>query len=211
MIVDVLPATNKELRQAIYSGNIFRLPASQNSLSLVERVLELIDQQLGKSYHQVHLRMPNEAFFKELSLLRQNLAKDETLSRLLAEIVSEAGFDRANTSFDALRLRAVVPFDYESPNAVKAYSLHRDTWFGNSQSQINWWLPLQDIDHNNSFAFYPDYFSKAVVNDSHLFDYDLWSKKVGFGNSMAKVEDPVSYSAREARFGLRIQVQLPGR
>ncbi len=78
------------------------------------------------------------------------------------------------------------------------YGAHRDTWYGNSQSQINWWLPLHDVSEEQTFAFYPDYFSKAIDNSSEKFFYDEWKVKVGFGNSQSSHSGlyPLPYSGR---------------
>jgi len=43
---------------------------------------------------------------------------------------------------------------------------HRDTWASNIYQQLNWWLPLSQIDAGRTLCFYPTYFDSAVANTS---------------------------------------------
>jgi hypothetical protein len=63
-------------------------------------------------------------------------------------------------------------------NAGLAYQFHphRDTWFSAPQQQLNWWLPVYEIESENSMAFHPQYFGRAIVNSSSGYDYEEWSK-----------------------------------
>ncbi len=94
------------------------------------------------------------------------------------------------------------------------FSIHRDTFYANPQSQINLWLALHDVGPEDSFHFYPQCFDEAVANDSHLFNYDIWKEDVGFGKSQsnhaegkkalypraldeAALQDPAAFSLKE--------------
>lgn len=49
------------------------------------------------------------------------------------------------------------------------------------------WIPLDDLSREETFHFYPDYFSKSVPNNSEIFNYahwvkDGWDLKIGWQN-----------------------------
>ncbi|MCX7999498.1 MAG: phytanoyl-CoA dioxygenase family protein [Leptospiraceae bacterium] len=81
---------------------------------------------------------------------------------------------------DYPRIRGIVTEKNRSPLAEPAYYIHRDTWYGNSESQINLWIPLCDITKENGFAFYLNYFSKPIPNDSYKFYYNSWKALGGY-------------------------------
>ena len=42
--------------------------------------------------------------------------------------------------------------------------------------QLNWWLPVYEIEAENSMAFHPRYFDSAIKNSSSGYDYDEWNR-----------------------------------
>ena len=53
---------------------------------------------------------------------------------------------------------------------------HRDTWFSAPHQQLNWWLPVYEIESENSMAFHPQYFDHPVRNSSSGYDYEEWNR-----------------------------------
>ncbi|MFE9500629.1 phytanoyl-CoA dioxygenase family protein [Streptomyces collinus] len=51
---------------------------------------------------------------------------------------------------------------------------HRDTWYADPFSQINWWMPIFDYTTESGMAFYPHYFTKGIENDSQFYDLQEW-------------------------------------
>ena len=47
-----------------------------------------------------------------------------------------------------------------------AHHPHRDTWYSAPMAQLNWWLPIYDIETSQSMAFHPYYFDKPIKNGS---------------------------------------------
>ena len=45
--------------------------------------------------------------------------------------------------------------------------------------QLNWWLPVYDIDSDTSMAFHPRYWDGPVENSSSIYDYDEWTRMEG--------------------------------
>jgi len=56
-----------------------------------------------------------------------------------------------------------------------AHHPHRDTWYSAPLQQINWWVPIYDIDTEQSMAFHPEYFDKPIKNGSDSFNYYEWN------------------------------------
>ena len=51
----------------------------------------------------------------------------------------------------------------------------QDSWYAGPIAQLNFWLPIFDVDKNSTLAFFPKYWNKAIKNKSKNFDYDLKS------------------------------------
>src|SRR5690606_17625914 len=110
--------------------------------------------------------------------------------------------------FDRVRLRGVRPGAHREPAARHAFSFHRDTWFANPRAQLNWWIPLHDVEAERTFEFVPEAFGARVENDSHLFDFETWTRRVGFQNARAPADAPypswrVEEQARRVGFAAR--------
>ena len=48
---------------------------------------------------------------------------------------------------------------------------HRDTWASNIMQQLNWWMPLEEIDAGRTLCFYPELFARPVPNTSKAWDF----------------------------------------
>jgi hypothetical protein len=46
--------------------------------------------------------------------------------------------------------------------------------------QVNWWLPIYDIEAGNAMAFHPRYFDRGVRNDSDEYSIQEWNKNGRF-------------------------------
>ncbi len=91
--------------------------------------------------------------------------------RLVGRILEEIGTDLDDCHTDVPKLRTAYPTGHLTKGIAYAFSAHRDTWYGGPHAQINWWLPIYPLDSANCMSFYPRYFSTAIANDSHRFNY----------------------------------------
>jgi hypothetical protein len=175
------PDHNNALRREIYAGGIFKLPAGAVSLALVEKINSLLQNEFkNTSLRKIHDSFSFAELSERLMPLRRMLADSPEYHDLLRALIKDYGFLTEENSFDPLRLRCVLHEGHLMRGSARAYALHRDTWYGNPQSQINWWMPLHDVTEGDSFAFYPDYFSKALPNDSAHFNFDDWRGTAGW-------------------------------
>ena len=171
-----LPATPEDLRRRLYQGQIFLLPPTERSLSLVD----LVDSLISKAFQDLDDRrqahqLENHEFFVRVGGLRQEIFCSPRVLHATAKLIEELGFQAEDIAVDPPKLRAVAHEGHENPAAAPVYYAHRDTWYANSQAMLNWWLPLDDLAEEETFCFYPDYFQKPVPNDSETFDYDRWT------------------------------------
>ena len=64
------------------------------------------------------------------------------------------------------RLRTMAHGEYLNAGLAYQFHPHRDTWFSAPQQQLNWWLPVYEIESENSMAFHPQYFDRPIRNSS---------------------------------------------
>lgn len=188
-----LPADNHALRQDLYDGRLFHLDPPPVAEALLADARALLQAALGDVDPDVRLapqRLGNDEFFRRMGGLRRALFTDERFHRHLRRLAEGLGFDLDAVAFDPLRLRIIAHRGDQNPAAAAVYYPHRDTWYAHSQSLIVGWLPLDDLDEDETFVFFPDYFRRPAPNDSEVFDYDQWvadgwSLKIGWQDPRA--------------------------
>ena len=80
--------------------------------------------------------------------------------------------------FDKPKIRIATYNKYLESGAGYVFKPHRDTWYAGPKSQLNFWFPIFDVDHNSTFAIYPNYWNKKIANSSENFDYEVWKKNL---------------------------------
>lgn len=162
---------NQDLRHAIYAGDIVHYKATPQSMALVSSVMRDVENVFGGDVHHAAIA------YETLTNLRQEIMQNLKYHQMMYEIMRVYGFALADNRYDFLRLRAVLHDGHKNALAQPAYSAHRDTWYSNPQTQINWWIAAHDVAEGQSFGFYPQYFKKAVENNSAEFNYQKWKNK----------------------------------
>ncbi len=213
-----LPADNDALRRALYDGEFFKTPATAITNELVRETKQLLRESLGDVDPDLRLapsRLSNDEFFRRMGVLRRRLYLGEEFHALLRRLVVELGFDLERVAFDPLRLRIVQGGGHHNPAAKAVYYPHRDTWYGHPQSLIVGWIPLDNLEPEETFVFYPDYLRRVAGNDSEIFDYDAWvrqgwSLKIGWQDPEAglrarypQMTEPIDPDARVLGFDTR--------
>lgn len=171
------PANNEALRQALYRGEIFHLPATSTTRELAAELLVMLDTTLGPQPREAQHRMSNPELFAQIGKLRRTLFMEERFHEAVRAVLRAYGFDPARSAFDALRLRVVTHRGFEIPEAAAVYLAHRDTWYSHPQCQIAWWIALHDVPETETFVFFPERFAQPVPNRSETFDYDEWVRE----------------------------------
>ncbi len=172
-----LPNSNLEFREAIFQGDLFLTPPTDQSLKFIQEIKNLIIEELQiEDIRKVHNILDQATFFEKIGRLRRLIYLDKKYQDLTFQILEEWGFNPQEIAFDPFRLRVITPHGHLNPKAAPIYYPHRDTWYAHPQSLIVLWLPLDDLKMEETFVFYPDYFNQLVPNNSEIFNYDNWVK-----------------------------------
>jgi len=159
-------------RKLIFTGELLVFSPRPSSLALVEFARELLREAFGAmDPRDAQHHLPVEEYVAVLSMLKPKFINHPTSKDLLREILRDLGCDAQKTYFDVPRMRTATSGGYLTSGIAYAFHPHRDTWYSAPSCQINWWLPIYDIESSNSMAFHPRYWSTPVANESHEFNY----------------------------------------
>ncbi len=172
-----LPTDNLIARQQLYAGTIYLLKPRQASLTLIGSVTEEVIKELGENYRLAHKIYDEAEYFERVGRLRKKIYTSESYHLLVNAVIDSTGFQLSEQVYDPARMRVVAHQGHLNPAASPIYHGHRDTWYSNPQSMITWWIPLHDVVAEETFDFYPDYFSRSVKNDSEIFDFGEWTSE----------------------------------
>jgi hypothetical protein len=136
---------------------------------MIEAAFKGIDPQKAQ-YH-----MPVEKYVEICAPLKPAFIHHPDTKKILQDVIREYGCDPETTYIDVPRLRMVTSDGYLTSGVGYAHHPHRDTWYSAPLTQINWWLPIYDIETEQSMAFHPHYFDRPIKNGSHEFNYYEWN------------------------------------
>ncbi|HWN68880.1 MAG TPA: hypothetical protein VNM90_14680 [Haliangium sp.] len=185
------PQTWPELFARLFAGDLFVLAGPAASRALASRVRRCLADVTGVALPEDTNDEPPKgedasaawrcpALDAEVvARVREALYAQPDLHAQAAAVVAALGMREA-ARVDAPRLRVITAGAEREPAAAPVYVVHRDTWYGCDQAQVNWWIPIFDTPAEQVFVFYPDYFDQAVPNTSARFDYDTWMATIGW-------------------------------
>jgi hypothetical protein len=169
-------ATDADRRERLYDGQIFLFSPRPSSLALVEHARAMIEAAFaGVDPRLAQYEMPVERYVEICAPLKPAFIHNDTTKRLVRELLADIGCDLDRTYQDVPRLRMVTSDGYLTSGVGYAHHPHRDTWYSAPLCQLNWWLPIYDIESESSMAFHPAYWSKPVKNGSSEFNYYEWN------------------------------------
>jgi hypothetical protein len=172
------PIDDSGRREALYGGQLFVYSASGNARNLVGLARDLTREAFGSldpETAQYHL--PVEEYAAILAELKPKFIHHPDAKKFIQGLLTERGCDLDKTYFDVPRLRTATSDDYLTSGIAYAFHPHRDTWYSAPQCQLNWWLPVYDIEPGRAMAFHPRYWSEPVKNSSHTYNYAEWNQK----------------------------------
>jgi Phytanoyl-CoA dioxygenase (PhyH) len=164
-------------RQHVYAGDLFVIQAVPSSLALCE----FADKLSRKAFSPLNPReaqhhMSVEEYAAKLAELKPLFIHHPESKRLIQGLLREVGCDLEKTYFDVPRMRTSTSDGYLTSGIAYAFHPHRDTWYSAPSCQLNWWLPIYDIEAENTVAFHPRYFDQPVQNGSRDYNYQEWNK-----------------------------------
>ena len=168
---------DQKRRHRLYGGDLFAFTAGESATLLAGLARELSEAAFAPYEPTVAQEsMPAEKYVEILAELKPTFIHHPRAKELIAGLLSELGCDLEKTFFDVPRLRTMAHGEYLNAGLAYQFHPHRDTWFSAPQQQLNWWLPVYEIESENSMAFHPQYFDRPVRNSSSGYDYDEWNR-----------------------------------
>jgi hypothetical protein len=162
-------------RQELYDGRIFVYSPRASMLALCSFAQSLAEEAFAP-YHptlaQHHLAP--EKYTEILRRLKSTFINHPQSKMLIHNILREMGCDLEKTYFDVPRMRTATSNGYLTTGIAYSFDPHRDTWFSAPLNQLNWWIPLYDIEAENCLAFYPRYWNRPILNESADYDCRHW-------------------------------------
>ncbi len=171
------PLDDDARRLRLFEGQLLVYAPRPTSLALVKFARELIEQAFGSlDPRTAQHEMSVEAYAGLLQELKPRFIHHPESKRLLRELLEDLRCDLDKTYFDLPRMRSSTSDGYLTTGIAYAWHPHRDTWYSAPSCQLNWWTPIYELSGDNTMAFHPQYFSRAVKNDSAGYNYYEWNK-----------------------------------
>jgi hypothetical protein len=186
------PVSEEERRRRLYEGQLFVFSARPSTIALCDFARELIQDAFGSlDPREAQHSMSVEEYAAILGKLKPYFIHHPKSKELLQGVLAEAGCDLGKTYFDVPKMRSSTSGGYLTTGIAYAWHPHRDTWYSAPHCQLNWWIPIYEIESNNAMAFHPRYWSEPVRNNSGEFNRYV-ENKIGRGAAVATYtkEDP---------------------
>jgi hypothetical protein len=173
--------TDDQRRSALYDGSVFVHSPSENALKLCRLAQQLIEEAFGPiDPLRVHEKFSPEKSAEILGELKPKFIHHPDSKEHIRGMLVAAGCDLEKTYFDVPRMRTAFPGDYLKSGIAYAFHPHRDTWYSAPMCQINWWMPIYELNSENCMALHPHYFGRAIKNGSNQYDYQRWNQESRF-------------------------------
>ena len=169
--------TDEERRRSLYCGDLHVLSPSEGSADLCALARELSEEAFAPhDPRAAQESLSVEEYVGILGDLKPRFIHHPTAKEAIGRLLAAAGCDLEKTYFDVPRLRTMAHGDYLRAGLALQFHPHRDTWFSAPHQQLNWWLPVYEVEANNAMAFHPRYFDTPIQNSSAAYDYEEWNR-----------------------------------
>jgi len=163
-------------RREIYSGAVIVHSPSASALELCRLAQSMIEEAFRPfDPLTIHEHLPAEKCAEILATLKPQFIHHPRSKECIRGMLAGTGHDLSQTYFDVPRLRTAFPGDYLKSGIAYAFHPHRDTWYSAPFCQINWWMPVYELNSENCMALHPHYFERAIKNGSQTYNYHKWN------------------------------------
>jgi hypothetical protein len=165
-------------RAQLYNGHLFVFSPRPSTLALCAFARELAEAAFAPyDPRQAQHHLPVEKYVAILARLKPQFINHPRSKELIQALLREFDCDLSQTYFDVPRLRTMAHGDYLRAGLAYQFHPHRDTWFSAPLCQLNWWLPVYEVQPENVMAFHPRYWSRPVRNSSRDYNYEVWNRE----------------------------------
>jgi hypothetical protein len=163
-------------RRELYRGSLFVHSPSPNALKLCRLAQELIEEAFGGlNPVKVQEDVPADKCAEILAMLKPKFIHHPKAKEHIRGMLTELGCDLEKTYFDVPRMRTAFPGDYLKSGIAYAFHAHRDVWYSAPLCQINFWMPIYELNADNCMAIHPHYWDRSVKNGSSEYNYYKWN------------------------------------
>lgn len=176
------PMSDDDRRARLFAGDLFVYSPTPHSMALVAFAREMTETAFAPHFPpdaQHHLAGPD--YVRVLADLKPRFINHPRSAELVRGLLADLGADPGQTYFDVPRLRTMTS-EYLNAGLTLQFAPHRDTWFSAPMAQLNFWLPVYEVEEANVMAFHPRYFDTGVRNSSRIYNYAEW---VAYGRTAA--------------------------
>ena len=202
--------SDDERRRLLFEGQLFVYSPRRSTLAFIDFAKSLIKEAFAPHDPETaQYELTVEDYAVILMKLKPGFIHHPESKRLIQNIFIEMGCDLEKTYFDVPKMRSSTSDNYLTTGIAYAWHPHRDTWYSAPPCQINWWIPIFDIQSNNSMAFHPQYWNRPVKNSSKGYNYYVWNQQ-NRGEHVAKFlkEDPRPLPKATEPLDLEPQIRL---
>ena len=202
--------SDEERRQLLFEGQLFVYSPRTSTLEFIRFAKTLIEEAFAPlDPETAQYQLPVEQYASILMKLKPGFIHHPVSKRLMQNIFIEMGCDLEKTYFDVPKMRSSTSDNFLTTGIAYAWHPHRDTWYSAPPCQVNWWIPIYDIQSNNAMAFHPPYWNRPVKNSSKGYNYYLWNQQ-NRGEHVAKFlkEDPRPLPKATEPLELEPQIRL---
>lgn len=201
--------SDDERRKLLYQGDLFVYSPTASTTAFVEFAQELIKEAFnGLEPLKAQYHLPVEEYVAILKELKPKFIHHPISKAFLQAILNEVGCDPELTFFDVPRMRSSTSDGYLTSGIAYAFHPHRDTWYSAPMCQINWWLPIFEVESGNVMAFHPHYYDKAVKNGSSGYNYQNWKATSRFSAAKHVKKDTRKQPKPEEAIELDPQIRI---
>ena len=179
------PLSDDDRRQKLFAGDLFVYSATPRSRELCAFAREMAEEAFAPYFPpdaQHHLA--TQEYVDVLAKLKPTFINHPRSKELVAGILADLRVDLTQAYLDVPRLRTMTS-EFLNAGLTLQFEPHRDTWFSAPFSQINYWIPVYDVEETNAMAFHPQYFANGVRNSSRVYNYAEW---VAYGRTAAAAQ-----------------------
>ena len=170
------PGDDVGRRARVYAGEILVHRPTTTSLEFCDFARALLDEAFAPLEPQAAQHsLSVQQYVSVLADLKPRFIHHPESKRFIRQLLAELGCAPDETYFDVPRLRSSTSDGYLTTGIAYAFHPHRDTWYSAPMCQINWWMPVYEIEASNAMAFHPRYWSASVPNSSANYDYQRWN------------------------------------
>lgn len=168
---------DEQRRQDLYAGQLFVYSPRKSTQQLCQIARDICTEAFAPHHPveaQHHLEV--EEYVEILKKIKPAFIHDPRCKEAIRNILKDLNCDLERTYFDVPRLRTATSDNYLTSGLGYVFKPHRDIWYSPPQCQLNWWLPVYDVEPDNCMAFHTHYWDQPLKNSSAEFNYQDWNQ-----------------------------------